>query len=201
MSAAQIKMWHRCFKDDWASVESDPRSVQPATSRTPENIERVQPVISKDHWLTGRTRSWSGNSKTTVSEILMQDLGMKRAVAKFVLQLLLLEQKEHHAAVANDLIQTATNEPDFLKKVITGWIVELREVPRCLRWRGLRCHCPMYNVSRIFFNICLYFSYYMAGYLLNTVDPTASYCSQYFSICKLIGMSDKVIISKYFFLK
>ena len=45
---------------------------------------------------------------------------MKRVVAKFVLQLLLPEQKEHRAAVANDLIQTATNEPDFLKKVVTG---------------------------------------------------------------------------------
>ena len=46
---------------------------------------------------------------------------------------------------------------------------ELCEVPRCLLWRGLRCHCPMYNVSVscIFFNKCLYFSYYMAGYLLN----------------------------------
>ena len=29
------------------------------------------------------------------------------------------EQKERCAAVANDLIQTTTNEPDFLKKVIT----------------------------------------------------------------------------------
>ena len=44
---------------------------------------------------------------------------MKCVVAKFVLWLLLPEQKEHCAAVANDLIQTATNEPDFLKKVIT----------------------------------------------------------------------------------
>ena len=44
---------------------------------------------------------------------------MKR-LAKFVLRLLLLEKKEHRAAVANDLIQTATNEPDFLKKVTTG---------------------------------------------------------------------------------
>ena len=26
---------------------------------------------------------------------------------------------------------------------------ELCEVPRCLLWRGLRCHCPMYNVSCI----------------------------------------------------
>ena len=24
---------------------------------------------------------------------------------------------------------------------------ELCEVPRCLLWRGLRCHCPMYKVS------------------------------------------------------
>ena len=45
---------------------------------------------------------------------------MKHVVAKFVLWLLLTEQEEHRAAVANDLIQTATNEPDFLKKVITG---------------------------------------------------------------------------------
>ena len=45
---------------------------------------------------------------------------MKHVMAKFVLQLLLPEQKEHRAALANDWIQTATNEPDFLKKVITG---------------------------------------------------------------------------------
>ena len=51
-----------------------------------------------------------------MSEILMQDLGMKRVVAKFIL---LPEEKEYRAAVSNDLIQTATNEQDFLKKVIT----------------------------------------------------------------------------------
>ena len=54
-----------------------------------------------------------------MSETLTQDLGMKRVVAKFVPWLLLPEQKEHRAVVANDLIQTATNEPDFLKRVIT----------------------------------------------------------------------------------
>ena len=54
-----------------------------------------------------------------MSKILMQDLDMKRVAAKFVPQLLMPEQKEHHAAVANDSIQTTTREPDFLKKVIT----------------------------------------------------------------------------------
>ena len=44
---------------------------------------------------------------------------MKHVVAKFIPRLLLSEQEEHRAAVANDLIQPTTNEPDFLKKVIT----------------------------------------------------------------------------------
>ena len=54
-----------------------------------------------------------------MSEILMQDLGVKHVMAKFVLQFLLPKQKEHRAAVANELIQIANNESDFLKKVIT----------------------------------------------------------------------------------
>ena len=66
-----------------------------------------------------------GIPKTTVSEVLMQDFGMKHVVAKFFLWLLLPEQKEHCAAGANDVIQMATNEPDFLKNVTTrdkSWI-------------------------------------------------------------------------------
>ena len=54
-----------------------------------------------------------------MSEILTQNLGMKCVLAKFIPWLLLPEQQEHRAAVASDLIQTTTNEPDVLKKVIT----------------------------------------------------------------------------------
>ena len=55
----------------------------------------------------------------------------------------------------------------FRKKWWGSWwrLGKLREVLRCLLWKGLRHHCPMYNVSCIFFNKCLYFSYYMVGYL------------------------------------
>ena len=44
---------------------------------------------------------------------------MNRLMAKFIPWFLLPEQKEHRAAVANDLIQTDTNKPGFLMKVIT----------------------------------------------------------------------------------
>ena len=114
-------MWHKCFKDGRESVESDPCSGRPATSRTPENVELVRTAINKDRQLTVRELEADlGIPKSTVSEILMKDLGIKHVVAKFVPWLLLPEQKEHCVAVANDLIQTATNEPVFLKTVITG---------------------------------------------------------------------------------
>ena len=82
---------------------------------------------------------------------------MKHIVAKFILWLLLPEQKEHRAAVANDLIQTATNEPelvpgdcwlfpklesplkgkrfqtvDEIQENTLGQLGELHDVPRCL---------------------------------------------------------------------
>ena len=126
MSAAQIKVWHKHFKDGGESVESDACSGRPATSRTPENVEHVQAAMNKNQRLTVQEPEAAlGIPKITVSEILMQNLGMKCVVTKFVPWLLLPEQKEHCAAAANDLIQTATNEPDFLKKVITedeSWV-------------------------------------------------------------------------------
>ena len=120
MSEVQLKVWHRCFRCGRESVESDPCSGRPATSRTAEDVERVEAAINKDRELTVRELEADlGVPKDPMSQSLTKDLGMKCVVAKFILWLLLPEQKEHHAAVANDLIQTATNEPDFLKKVIT----------------------------------------------------------------------------------
>ena len=62
-------------------------------------------TINKDRQLTvQKLEADLGIPKTTVSKILMQDLGMKPVVAKFVPWLLLPEQKEHCAAVANYLL-------------------------------------------------------------------------------------------------
>ena len=46
VSTVQIEVWHKCFKDGQDSVESDLCSGRPATSRTPENVERVQTVMN-----------------------------------------------------------------------------------------------------------------------------------------------------------
>ena len=121
MRAAPIKVWHKHFKDGRESVESDPHPGRPATSRTPETIEHVQAAINKGWRLTVQELEADlGDSKNYGVRDFDKDLGMKHVRAKFVPQLLLPEQKEHRAAVAHDLIQTANNAPDFLRKFITG---------------------------------------------------------------------------------
>ena len=48
VSAVQIKVWHKHFKDGQEYVERDPHSGRSATGRTPENVERVWAAINKD---------------------------------------------------------------------------------------------------------------------------------------------------------
>ena len=162
MSAVQIKMWHRCFKYGQESVESDPCSGRPAKSRMPENVECVWTAINKGQRLTVQALEADlGIPETTVSKILMQDLGMKHVMAKFVQSFLLPEQKEHRAAVANDLIQTSTNEPDFHKKVIT-----LKGAEASLSY--VQCFLCLVSSS------VLYFSYYMTEYFLDRPPYTSN---------------------------
>ena len=116
----QIKVWHKCFKDGRVCVESDPCSGRSATSRTPENVETVWAAINK-YATSQELEADLGIPTTTVSAILRQGLGLNHVMAQFILQLLLLEQREHCATDANDLTQTAAiNESHFLEKVIPG---------------------------------------------------------------------------------
>jgi len=109
MSEAQIKLWYRRFKDGRESVESNRRSGRPSTSRIPENVESVRAAINKNRQLTVRELEEDlGIPRTIVSQILTEDLGKKHVEAKFVLRPLSREQKEFHAAVTQDLLETAT---------------------------------------------------------------------------------------------
>ena len=100
-----------------------------------------------------------------MSKILTQDVGMNHILAKVVLWPLLPEQKEHHAEVDNDLIQTTTNKTYFLKKVIT-----LKGTEASLSYS------IMFLVSCICFNKCLQFSYYVAGYFLDRLHMILLMC-------------------------
>jgi hypothetical protein len=48
LSEAQIKLWYRRFKDGRESVDSNPHSERPSTSRTPENVECMSAAINEN---------------------------------------------------------------------------------------------------------------------------------------------------------
>ena len=115
MTEAQIKLWYRCFKDGQETTDSDPHSGRSSTSRTLKNVECVWAAIKENQRLTVRELEDLKIPQT----ILTEDLGKKCVVAKLVLQ------KEFSAEVAQDLLETTNNDPDFLKKVITrdeSWV-------------------------------------------------------------------------------
>ena len=83
LSAVQTKVWEKHPQDGKESIESGPHSGRPATSRTPQDVERVCAVINKDGRLMAqKLEADLGIPEITVSEIFTQDLGMKRVVAK-----------------------------------------------------------------------------------------------------------------------
>jgi histone-lysine N-methyltransferase SETMAR len=56
----------------------------------------------------------------TCQSILTEDLQTRCVSAKFVPHLLTEEQKEHHMAVATNLLQEAESDPHFMEGIITG---------------------------------------------------------------------------------
>ena len=144
--AAKIRVWHKCFKYGRESAESDPRPGRPATSRTPETVERVQAAVNKDRTLAvWELEADLGAPKTTMSEILVQGLDMKHVGAKCALQLLFPEQKEHRVAVESDHSHwTRSPQEGHNQRSMVG--LEL--------WSGNEGP----GVSCIFFNKYLYFA-------------------------------------------
>ena len=134
-----------CFKDGWESVESDSCSGRLATSRTPENVEHVQAAINKDQWLTARTRSWSGDSKNYCVWYFDKGFWHEMYHSKICSVASATRAEGTLCWVANDLIQTATNEPDFLKKLITrdeSWVYgyDLETKVQSSQWNCLVLH-------------------------------------------------------------
>ena len=126
LSAMQIKAWHKHVKDGGECVESDPRSGRPAPSRTPGNGERVRLQSTKIMTDSVRTRSGSGGSKKCCVQDFDTGSWHEMCRGKMCLVAFATRAEGTSGYVANNLIQTATNEPDVFKKVMTQ--------------RGLRCY-------------------------------------------------------------
>ncbi|XP_064100988.1 protein GVQW3-like [Macrobrachium nipponense] len=121
MGITQIKEWYNRFKQGQTSVESKPRSGRPSTSRNEEFIENVRRIVEDDRRITiNEITEEVGISTGSVHTILTEDLAMRRVSAKFVPKLLVEQQKQLRLEIAEDLLDCANSDSDFMKSIITG---------------------------------------------------------------------------------
>jgi len=106
MSRTQVFDWFRRFKEGRTSVERDPRSGRPSTSRNEEMIAKVRAIVRNNRRWT--VREIEDNCRICVGScdaILTDDLHMKRARAKFVPRLLKDDQREQRQTITGDLLE------------------------------------------------------------------------------------------------
>lgn len=121
LSKTQVYEWFSRFKNGDMSIGDKPRSGRPSTSRTDENVLKIQQLVLEDRRRTIEDLSQlSGISWSCVQRILTENLGMKRVAAKFVPRLLTDPQKERRLETCHAMKEQLENDPEFFSKIITG---------------------------------------------------------------------------------
>ena len=99
---------------------------RPSTSTTNEKTEAVKKIVMKTRRITIREVAEDvGISVGSCHAIFSDILGLERVAAKFVSKLLNFDQKTRRMTIAQEMLNDVNNDPDLLKKVITGdesWI-------------------------------------------------------------------------------
>ncbi|UYV62143.1 hypothetical protein LAZ67_1007985 [Cordylochernes scorpioides] len=102
-------------------VNDEERAGRPSTSTTDEKINEVEKMILANRRITVREVAEDLNiSIGSCHSIFINDLGMRRVAAKFVPKLLNCDQKQHRMNIANEMLDSVRDDPNFLQRVITG---------------------------------------------------------------------------------
>jgi len=138
----QVFDWFRRFKEVRPSVESNPHSGRPSTSRNEEMIAKVGTLVCNNRRLTVREiADGCGISVDSCNAILTDDLHMKHVCMKFVPCLLTDDQREQRQTIAHDLFERSYEDMQFLKNIVTGdesWVYgyDLETKQQSSQWKG-----------------------------------------------------------------
>jgi ribosomal protein S25 len=114
------------FKDGRQSTLDEPRLGRPSTSCDDAHVEQVREIVSSNRRLSVREIAEECNiSIGSCHDILTTKLEMHGVVSKFVPRLLTQDQRYSRVAICQELLFLASEDENFLKRIITGddtWI-------------------------------------------------------------------------------
>ena len=118
LSKTRVYEWFSRFKNREMSIEDQPRLERPATSRSDENVDKINALIRKDRRRTiDQLCEMSGISWSSIQRILSEVLHMGRVAAKFVSRLLTGEQRDCRLQACFELQNQLKEDRDFFSKV------------------------------------------------------------------------------------
>ncbi|XP_033232109.1 histone-lysine N-methyltransferase SETMAR-like [Belonocnema kinseyi] len=113
--------WHERFTNGRESINDDDRSGRPSTSKTDENVDKVQKMLAENRKLTIRELADDLNiAYGSVQDIIVNDLGLRRVAAKLVPKDLNFMQKKDRVDITQDMLSKVEMDPAFIKRIITG---------------------------------------------------------------------------------
>ncbi|XP_071453429.1 protein GVQW3-like [Hetaerina americana] len=128
MSRNMIFRWHKMFVEGREEVDDEPRPGRPSTTLTGESVRKIRDVLNSDRRLSVRMIAEQCNvPKTTVHEIIREQLQMRKICAKLVPKVLSDDQRLNRLEIATQLADHCKNDPHFLENVVSGdetWIFE-----------------------------------------------------------------------------
>ncbi|XP_050528011.1 protein GVQW3-like [Daktulosphaira vitifoliae] len=121
LSKKNVYKWCKLFQDGREDANDEPRSGRPSTSTTDENVKAVKKIVLENRRITIREVAEDvGISVGSCHEVFSDILGMRRVSAKIVPKLLNFDQKNRRMSIALELLNDVNDDPDLLKRVITG---------------------------------------------------------------------------------
>ncbi|UYV60688.1 hypothetical protein LAZ67_1001909 [Cordylochernes scorpioides] len=121
LDRSNVYRWYKMFSEGREDVNDEERAGRPSTSTTDEKINEVEKMILSNRRITVREVAEDLNiSIGSCHSIFINDLGMRRVVAKFVPKLLNCDQKQHCMNIANEMLDSVRDDPNLLQRVITA---------------------------------------------------------------------------------
>lgn len=120
-SYATVKNWVAAFKRGRMDIKDEHRSGRPKSVTTPETVAKIHDLVLKDRRLKlSEIASAVNISKERVSNIVTQELGMKKLSARWVPRLLTLDQKRVRMQISQECLDRFNkNQTDFMRRFIT----------------------------------------------------------------------------------
>ena len=109
MSRTQIFKWLKRFVKGRKEVEDDPKTRRPSTTRTDENITRVNQLVQSDRRLTLQMISEDLSlNRESVRTSLLNNLVMQKVCAKMLPEILSEDQEKNRIKFCEDMQEKRT---------------------------------------------------------------------------------------------